>query len=254
VLRHAGIVNAVAFFPDGASIMTADDASKSITIWDANSGEQLRSVRAARPVHAPVFSPDGAHVFSTSHPGIILRWNTATWSIDAEVDTGLPLGRIFAITPDGSMLVTGNSSGAVRFFSTTTLRERVSPSTNQHKGLTNAIQFSPDGRMMATANFDGSVRLWDWRAGTVTAVLEGHQGWIGSVAFSPDGRRLLAGGQDGTVTFWSLPDLQELVSFQRHPDLVSGLIFSRDGRMLISTGGPVARIWQAGGQEAAAGR
>ena len=37
-------------------------------------------------------------------------------------------------------------------------------------------------------------------------------------------------------------------------DLVSALIFSRDGRMLVSTGGPVTRIWHAGGQDAASGR
>jgi WD40 repeat protein len=101
---------------------------------------------------------------------------------------------------------------------------------------------------MATGNFDGSVRLWDWRAGTVVAVLEGHQGWIGSVAFSPDGRRVLAGGQDGTVTFWNLADRQELVSIRRHPDLVTGLVFNRTGARLVSSGGPVGRIWQAGGK------
>ena len=246
LLKHAGIVNAVQFSRDGTLIMTADDASGTITIWDAGSGEPLRSLRATKPVAGSLFSPDGKYVFANAHPGVIVRWNTATWAIDAEVDTGLPLGRIHAVSPDGSTLVTGNSSGAVRFFSAASLQERGSPSTNEHKGLVSSIQFSPDGRQMATGNFDGSVRLWDWHAGTVTAVLEGHQGWIGSVAFSPDGQRLLAGGQDGTVTFWSLPDLQELVSFRRHPDLVSGLVISRDGRILVSSGGPVGRIWRAG--------
>jgi WD40 repeat protein len=183
-------------------------------------------------------------------PGVIVRWNAATWTIDAEVDTGLPLGRTMALSPDGSTLVLANSSGAVRFFSAITLRERASPPApvQVHKGLTSSIQFSPDGRLMATGNFDGSVRLWDWHAGTVVAVLEGHQGWIGSVAFSPDGRRVLAGGQDGTVTFWNLADRQELVSFRRHPDLVTGLVFNRTGTRLVSSGGPVGRIWQAGGK------
>ncbi len=248
VLKHPGIVNAVEFSRDGTIVMTGDDESGTITIWDASSGEPLRSVRASKPVVTPRFSPDGSFVFALSGPGVIVRWNAATWTIDAEVDTGLPLGRTLALSPDGSTLVTANSSGAVRFFSAITLRERASPPTQGHTGLTSSIRFSPDGQLMATGNFDGSVRLWDWHAGIVVAVLEGHQGWIGSVAFSPDGRRVIAGGQDGTVTFWNLADRQELVSFRRHPDLVTGLVFNRTGTRLVSSGGPVGRIWQAGGK------
>jgi hypothetical protein len=51
-----------------------------------------------------------------------------------------------------------------------------------------------------------------------------------------------------------MADQQELVSFQRHRDLVSGLTFSRDGRLLVSTGGLVARLWQAAARDAASDR
>jgi WD40 repeat protein len=247
VLRHDGIVNAAQFSPDGRLIMTADDSSGSITIRDASSGQLQHSIRPARPVGGPVFSPDGSHVFATSRPGVIIRWNSATWTIDAEIDTGLPLGRILAISPDGATLVTANSQGVIRFFSAATLRE-TGPAAVTQSGVVNAARYSPDGQVMATVSYDGKVRLWDWRTRSVTAEIEGRQGVIGSVAFSPDGRRLVTGGQDGTITFWNLADRQELVSFKRHPEFVSGILFSRDGRTLVSAGGPIGRIWRAGGE------
>ncbi|HET7219714.1 MAG TPA: hypothetical protein VFJ02_16775, partial [Vicinamibacterales bacterium] len=245
VLRHEGIVNAAQFSPDGATVITADDTSGGMAIWDAASGRRLRSLRAGGAIVVPRFTPDGSHVVAISGMSGIVRWNTSTWSIDAETNTDLPLGRMSAVSPDGSTFVTANDSGQVRFWSVTSLRE-LTPASNAHSSVVSSIEFSPHGEMMATGGFDGSVRLWDWRAGTVLAVLRSHQGWIGSVAFSPDGRRLVTGGHDGTVKFWSTANRQELVSFERHRDLVSALAFTRDGRLLASSGGVVTRLWRGG--------
>ena len=245
LLKHDGIVNAARFSPDGRSIITADDTSGAMTIWDAASGQPLRSVRGAGAIAVPRYTPDGSRVVAVAGQSGIIRWNATTWSVEAETNTGAPLGRMSAVSPDGSALITANDSGQVRFWSIESLRERA-PMSNAHSGVITTIEFSPDGRIMATGSFDGSVRLWDWRTGAVKSVLKGHQGWIGAVAFSPDGRRLVTGGQDGTIKFWNVSDQQELVSFLRHTDLVSGLAFTRDGRVLASAGGVVTRLWRAG--------
>ena len=124
VLRHDGIVNAARFAPDGRTIITADDTSGAMTIWDAGSCQRLRSVRGAGAIAVPRFTPDGSQVVAIAGHSGIIRWNAATWSMDAEVDTGLPLGRMSAVSPDGSTLITANDSGQVRFWSVTSLRQR----------------------------------------------------------------------------------------------------------------------------------
>ncbi len=244
VLPHDGIVNAAQFSPDGRTIVTADDRSGAMTIWDAESGRRLRSLRAAGAIVMPRFTPDGSSVVAISGRSGIVRWSAATWSIDEESNTGLPLGRTAAVSPDGSTLITANDAGDVWFWSIGSLGARL-PGSSAKSHPVSAIEFSPDGSTMVTGSFDGSIHLWNWRTGRVIAALKGHQGWIGAVAFSPDGRRLVTGGQDGTVTFWSARDQQELVSFQRHRDLVGALAFTRDGQLLASAGGSVTRLWRA---------
>jgi WD40 repeat protein len=158
VLPHAGIVNAAHFSPDGRSIVTADDTSGAMTVWDAGTGERLRSIRASAPIAVPLFTPDDQHVVGISGESRIVRWNATTWAVEQDAETGVPLGRMSAITPDGSTLVTANDSGVVRFWGLSTLRER--GSSPEHKSLVSSIRFSPDGLVMATGSFDGSVRLW----------------------------------------------------------------------------------------------
>jgi WD40 repeat protein len=169
VLPHAGIVNAAQFSPDGTSIVTADDATGAMTIWDGRTGERLRAVSAAGPIVVPLFTPDGSHVVAIAGLSRIVRWNATTWATDGESDTGVPLGRISAISPDGSTFVTANDSGTVRFWALPSFRERGAAAA--HAGLISSIQFSPDGKVMASGGYDGSVRLWDWRTATVSAVL-----------------------------------------------------------------------------------
>src|SRR5205807_2526088 len=58
VLPHEGPVNAVAFSPDGRTLLTGSDGCVA-RLWDAVTGAQLATLPHESPVTAAAFAPDG---------------------------------------------------------------------------------------------------------------------------------------------------------------------------------------------------
>lgn len=241
VLPHEGVVSYASYSPDGRLVVTVADGSGALVVWDAATGARLRTLGERKDVCRPLFARNGSLMVALAGSRIV-TWRVGTWDVESDVDTGARVGRVAAVSPDGTVLVTGNDSGVVRFWSVAPIVLR--RETRPHADLVSAIAFRPNSDLMASGSFDGSIGLWNWRTGELQGTLKGHQGWITSLAISPDGSRLVSGGNDGTVKFWHLATQQELVSFRRHADVVSALSFARNGLTVVSTGDTV-RLWRA---------
>ena len=75
---HTDPVSSVCFSPDGAKIVSGS-WDKKVLIWDAASGEQLRSLRGHSDVVRSVcFSSDGKKLTSGSEDSTVRNWNPAT--------------------------------------------------------------------------------------------------------------------------------------------------------------------------------
>jgi WD40 repeat protein len=102
------------------------------------------------------------------------------------------------------------SSGRIRFWDTTTWKER--PPIVHKRGYMFAMTLSPDGKALFTGGAeDNAFRMWDPGTGLeVRRFNDKQMSQIHSVAVSADGK--LAG----------------------HPQAINALVFSRTGRFLIS--------------------
>jgi WD40 repeat protein/tRNA A-37 threonylcarbamoyl transferase component Bud32 len=115
-IRHEGIVTAVAFSPDGNTVLTADSGGdKSIQMWDVATGQRL-PVRLPHQGHVRTAecSPDGAVVLTRGVDHAARLWERAT---------GRPLGPPLAhqdelsaatFSPDGCRVLTASLDGTAR--------------------------------------------------------------------------------------------------------------------------------------------
>jgi WD40 repeat protein/predicted Ser/Thr protein kinase len=247
-------VLSVAFSPD--SRWLASGSGDTIKLWDVNTGQEVRSLRAhAWYVTSLAFSPDGQWLASGSEENeqhaIINLWDPvsgravrtftarAGWIEDVSV----------AFSPDGRRL-----ASASRYDSTINLWDAASGrAVRSFTGQSGnrSLAFSPDGRWLAVGRDDDKLELWDVASGQEVRTLAGHTGSVFSVAFSPDGRTLASGSVDGTIRLWDPSSGREVRTLSGHTNLVLTVAFSPDGRWLASgSRDNTIKIWNAAsGQE-----
>jgi RNA polymerase sigma factor (sigma-70 family) len=246
-LRHGHNIQAVAFAPDGKSVVsTAGDHLA--RRWDVATGRQIGSFgqqndrdkpyAPTRWMYAVAFSPDGKTLATGDHNdgwqlNTIRLWDVATGA-QTKVLQGHTDGILcLAWSPDGKTLASASNDGSIRLWDPGKGTER--HALGGHEGAVRCVTWSHDGKQLASAGADGTVRVWDADKGTEVRSITAHAGGAGGVAFSPDGKRLVSGGADLAVRLWETATGKELRSVKRDKP-VRGIAFSPDGKLVASGG------------------
>ncbi len=217
--NHTG--NYMAFSPDSTVLaaITGDVSRRlynfRIYILDLRTGATLHEIgkNPSSQFLAVVFTPDGSRLLTGSGNddipngrGFVELWDTGSGEKLLYVGQD-GLVKYLAVSPDGRVIASGASMGAVYLWSS----ELEPLATIEAPGVITGLAFSPDGRWLAYGH-QKTIRLWDVAGGVEYMALEGHTGMVEGLAFSPDGSFLASVGQDGSLRLWEVATGRELAT------------------------------------------
>jgi WD40 repeat protein len=154
-------VDYIAISPDGRWAATGSWNTPFVKIWDARSGEPLRTL--PMPNRTTVaFSPDGRWL-ATSTTEYQL-WEVGSWQRKGLPIPGNPVAQFnfTAFSPDSRVMARTMEGNRIQLSEVLTAKPLA---TLEAPGLTvvSTFQFSPDGTHLAALLQDGHLQLWDLR-------------------------------------------------------------------------------------------
>jgi WD40 repeat protein len=203
---HRGAVTALAFTPDGASLLSGSE-DRTVRRWDLRGGAHwMREV--GRKVRSLTMSPDGSLI----SVGASTEPRTTTRSLQLlRVDDGSPgpllaglpemenaLGTVYhsLFGPDGRWLAAGDAGvqGVVVWEIPSGRRLRLLEVAGRHGVAPRWFALHPHGHRLAAVYGDGTINVWSPSDGTLRLQIPGRPS--GQIFFSPDGARLYANGYE----------------------------------------------------------
>lgn len=236
-------VQAAVYSPDGRIVASAGE-SRTIRLWDRESGEVVRMLPGhAERVAGLAFSPDGKWLASSSTDGSVKVWDVREGKLAHHFTKHVGnWARRVAFSPDSRKLTAATYKDGVSVWDVTSGTVLL---TLPITGRVRDILFTPDGKSVVTAcSYDGSrIQFWDAATGARGLTLN-HPDESNSIAISRDGRLLASSENSRQVRLWEFPSGRELRTLLPLKDeSVLDVDISPDGRWLAMTGRWVGSIW-----------
>ena len=182
--------SSLAWSPDGQELIAAT-YHEPIVVWDAQTGEQLRSLGGHEgKVFDVAWSPDGGRLASASDGGTLIFWDRGGRKLRTIVD---PSGRAYSVawSPDSSRLASGGA-GRLTVWETRDFEPEMSfpaeaPQVEGEGPRVEPISWSQGGVFVAFREWgDGRTQGWVVGDGSHLFTFEGSMAWSSDGSLQAD--------------------------------------------------------------------
>ena len=159
---HNGLINAVAFSPDGRHALSCCEG-KMLRLWDVVTGQCLQSSKEPpKALLSIAFSTDGLFAISGGEDKTFRLWDVAKWQSLCIFSGHTGAVTTVAFSPDGRFLLSGSKDKTMRLWNATT-GQCLRVFEDGMNGV-QAVAFSRDGRYVISCTHDHAPLLWeiDW--------------------------------------------------------------------------------------------
>lgn len=233
----------IAFSPDSTQIAAAM-RSYAVQVWDVAEGAEPSVLEGASDyVNDLAFSAEGSQLLSTSDAVIAWKVVDASETLRVETDgdgNDLRDTYAFAVSPDGSLLYTGETS-VIRVWDTASGAQQ--SVIELETGSIDQITFAPDGSTFLVRISDQSspVMLFDATSNEMVASVQGHNATINAIDFSPDNNLLAFSDNDGFLYLWDTNEAGEITTATKIEDAttfgidnLNNIVYSSDNAVLAT--------------------
>lgn len=228
LVGHTDPVYAVAVSPD-AKYAATGSFDKTIKLWDAASGKELRTL-AGKTGHTNQvlclgFSANGDALASGGSDNFAKVWDVPSSKPSLVLDTPANTTCV-AVSPDGKLYATGLADGSIKLWTSADGKPGVA--MTGHAGPVAALAFSANNATLTSVGTDRTLRQWTVAKGEPAISLGASVANVTGLGVSASGATFTASA-DGQLKFWPALAPNPAKPLPPLTAAITALTFSADG-------------------------
>ena len=231
---------------NSTGIVVSGSADATVKVWRDTANQTLRpNAGIIRAVSVAENEPLALVIGEDEPPSI---WNTNTAEVVATLPEHASEITCGAISPDGTLCITGSNDGACRLFDTHSGKQVRAFKASD--GVA-SIAFCEHIPIAAAGCIDGYVTIFDYKQNEITVESQLHEGIVTSVSFHPYLPMILSGSDDKQIVIATAPNLKVVYTLGAHKDAVRCVKWSPSGDKFVSCGDDKGVfVWSSPSEEA----